>query len=305
MVLRACCRTILLLSLLALFRGCTEEIDVAYVTEIETWHAERLKNLRSESGWLTLVGRHELRPGANTLGSAAGVGVRLVAAAPPHLGTLTVSPEGLVFTPEPGVPVFLGGRPDSLLAGPVAVRTDAAQSPTLFGTGTLSFHVIERGGQYFLRVRDSASEVRRTFQGIERFTIDPDWRVTARLERHAPPRTVAITNALGQVSEEPTPGTLVFELRGRRCTLVPTGEPGEGLFIVFADQTTGKSTYGGGRFMSTDPLGPDGSVVLDFNKAYNPPCVFTPYATCPLPPPENRLPLAIEAGEKVWGKGTG
>jgi hypothetical protein len=279
--------------------------DVAYVTEIEAWHAERLKNLRSESGWLTLVGRHELRPGVNTLGSAAGVDVRLVATAPPRLGTLTVGADGILFTPEPGVPVFLGDRPDSLLADPVAVRTDAAENPTVLGTGTLSFHVIERGDQHFLRVKDRDSAVRRDFRGINRFTVDPDWRVTAHLERHDPPRTIAITNALGQVSEETTPGTLVFELRGRRCRLTPTGAPGEELFIVFADETTGKSTYGGGRFLSADPPDADGTVVLDFNRAVNPPCVFTPYATCPLPPEENRLPLAVEAGEMTWGQGHG
>ncbi len=292
------------LALLISACGCATKIDPAYVEEIDAWHARRLEVLRSESGWLTLVGRHELTMGVSTLGSAEGVDVRLAPGAPGQLGRLAVAPDGIAFTPEPGLRVFVGGNPDSVLEGPIAVHTDAHGEPTILGAGTLSFHVIERGEQRFLRVKDSASEVRRSFQGIDRFPVDPRWRVTARLERHDPARTIAITNALGQVTETTTPGTLVFELSGRRCTLVPTGDPEEGLFIVFADRTNGTSTYGAGRFLSAEPMGPDGSVVLDFNKSVNPPCVFTPHATCPLPPDENRLPLAVTAGEKRWASRT-
>jgi uncharacterized protein (DUF1684 family) len=153
----------------------------------------------------------------------------------------------------------------------------------------------------FLRVRDSESPVRRRFRSIERFPVDPAWRVTARLEARVG-STVDIENQLGQLTAEPTVGTLVFELAGRRCELTPIGKEGDRLFVVFADSTSGVTTYAGGRFLSTDPVGSGGSVVLDFNRAYNPPCVFTPYATCPLPPPENVLPVAVTAGEKVWGE---
>jgi uncharacterized protein (DUF1684 family) len=289
--------------LLLLAGGCAPKVDPEYVQEIDAWHADRVADLESPTGWLTLVGRHELHPGANTLGSAEGLDVRLVASAPPRVGTLTLAPDGIIFAPEPGVRIFVGGNPDSVLAAPIVVNTDASDDPTILGTDTLSFYVIERGDQRFLRVKDSNSEVRRDFKGIDRFPVDPRWRVTARLERFDPPRTIAITNALGQVTESPTPGRLVLDLRGRHCTLIPTGEPEEELFIVFADETSGKSTYGAGRFLSTDPPGADGTVVLDFNKAVNPPCVFTPYATCPLPPDENRLPLAVQAGEKMWNQG--
>jgi uncharacterized protein (DUF1684 family) len=127
--------------------------------------------------------------------------------------------------------------------------------------------------------------------------VDAGWRVTARLEPFAEGGTVAVPNVLGQTSESPSPGVLLFELAGHSCHLTPIGEPGEGLFIVFGD-----ATNGGGRFLSTDPPAADGSVVLDFNKATNPPCAFTPYATCPLPPDGNVLPVAVKAGEKAFGE---
>jgi uncharacterized protein (DUF1684 family) len=148
-----------------------------------------------------------------------------------------------------------------------------------------------------LRVKDRESELLRTFAGIERFPVDAGWRVTARLEPFAEGGTVAVPNVLGQTSESPSPGVLLFELAGHSCHLTPIGEPGEGLFIVFGD-----ATNGGGRFLSTDPPAADGSVVLDFNKATNPPCAFTPYATCPLPPDGNVLPVAVKAGEKAFGE---
>ncbi len=150
-------------------------------------------------------------------------------------------------------------------------------------------------------MKDKDSEVRRNFIGVDRFPVGPRWRVKARLEAHDPPQTVAVPNVLGQVNQSPSPGTLVFVLAGFSCRLVPVGEPGESLFIVFADATTGTRTYGGGRFLSAEPPAVDGTVVLDFNKAVNPPCAFTPFATCPLPPEGNILPVAIRAGEKNWG----
>jgi len=150
-------------------------------------------------------------------------------------------------------------------------------------------------------VKDSASPARLTFTGVERYPVDPRWRVEARLEADSA-RSIAIPNVLGQVSEEPCPGRLVFTLDGRECALWPLGAPGEELFIVFADATSGAETYGAGRFLSAPAPDAAGRATLDFNRAVNPPCAFSPYATCPLPPAGNALAVAVRAGEKTWGE---
>ncbi len=276
--------------------------DVAYVAAVDSFHAERMANLKRPDGWLSLVGLHPLpAEGEVTLGSAAASDVRLIAKAPPRLGSLRIDAEGIEFTAAAGVDVRIVGEPES---GPVATTplvTDVDGVPTELAVGSLLLQVIDRDDDLFLRVKDTDSELRRTFGDIERFPVDRRWRVTARLAAREG-GTVAVPNVLGQTSEAPCPGILEFELAGRVCHLRPIGALGEPLFIVFGDRTNGESTYGGGRFLSTEPLGGDGVVVLDFNRATNPPCAFTPYATCPLPPEGNVLPIAVEAGEKAWGE---
>ncbi|MFN2371979.1 MAG: DUF1684 domain-containing protein [Candidatus Krumholzibacteriia bacterium] len=280
--------------------GGGQPADPAYVAQTDAWHAERVARLVTPTGWLSLVGLHPLHEGPNTVGSAEGADARLVPKAPPRVGRLDVGPAGAVrFLAEPGVDVR---RHADAGAGPVAeldLVTDTAGAPTELAVGTLVMHVIDRGGRLFLRVKDTRAEALRTFTGIERFAVDPRWRITARLE--AGPPTVAVPNVLGQMDQEPSPGTLVFSIDGRACRLVPTGAPGEDLFLVFADPTNGPQTYPGGRFLVTDPPAADGTVVLDFNRSTNPPCAFSDFATCPLPPPGNTLPVAVTAGEKRWG----
>ena len=292
----------MILSLCVALAACGGQVDPQYTREIDTWHAERIARLTNETGWLTLVGRHPLRAGENRVGSGAGNDIRLVATAPTELGTVTVTGTSVALALADGVVVQVAGE---LLTGPgvsLALASDAAGDPTVVETGTLQIYVIARGDLLFLRVKDRASEVRRRFRGIDRFAVDARWRVTARIEPHEKPHTVAVPNVLGQIEAAASPGTLVFELAGRTCHLDPIGKPGESLSIVFDDATSGHTTYGGGRFLRADPPAPDGTVVLDFNRAYNPPCVFTPYATCPLPPASNHLPLAVEAGERMWGR---
>ncbi len=270
---------------------------------LDQWHAERLERLRSEDGWLTLIGLFALQPGAYTLGAADGqVDLPLEAAVPPLVGTLTVAGDSVRFAAAPDVAVRVtpeqatgsAAEPSILLA------SDRDGQPTVVAVGSVRFQVIERGEARFLRVNDSESVVRRDFTGIERFPADASWRVTARLQTGDAPRTVPIPDVLGRSEDQPSPGLLVFEREGMTHRLIPIGEPGEPLFIIFNDRTTGQSTYGGGRYLYADPPGPDGTVVLDFNRAYNPPCAFTPYATCPLPPAENTVHAAVTAGEKAW-----
>jgi len=287
--------------LAASLAGCGGREDAdAYVREVDAWHAERLERLRAEDGWLTLVGLHPLAAGPNTVGTAPDALVRLTAPAPARLGTITVAGDTVRFAAAAEAAVHLAGSDDP---PPLILATDRDPRPTVLEVGTVRFHVIARGDLYFLRVKDRESAVRREFRGIERFPVDPRWRVTARLLTRGMPPTVPIVDVLGNVENQPSPGVLVFDLEGTTCRLIPTGGPGEELFLVFADQTSGHETYGGGRFLATDRPAPDGTVVLDFNRAYNPPCAFTPYAPCPLPPEENTLPVAVRAGEKTWGEG--
>lgn len=297
---------LLLGMLLPLALGCgggeKTAVDPSYLAEIEAWHAQRIERLKRPTGWLSLVGLLPLREGVNAVGSAPDADAVMPKNAPELVGTVTRDDKGFLFATASGASVFQVVDGDTVPVVSLSLAPDDPGPPTVLHVGTLSFYVIVRGDKSFLRVKDSDSPVRREFTDVPRFPVDPKWRVTARLEPREHHRGVMVRNVLGQTEESPCPGTLVFELEGRECRLSPLGEPGGGLFIVFGDATNGDQTYGGGRFLDADPPDSTGAVVLDFNKAYDPPCVFTPYATCPLPPQENVLPLAVTAGEKTWGE---
>lgn len=269
----------------------------AYRDSIDAWHTERIERLRADTGWLTLAGLHRLEPGRHRLGSGAGVDIVLPESAPPLAGVLEVGETGLRFEPEPGVGVFEGpvGR-DS--GGAWVLESDGAGAPSVLAAGPVLFHVIDRGGVLFLRVRDREHPALAAFEGIERYPVDPRYRTTARLLPEGA-GVLEVTNILGLVEPATTPGVLEFELLGRTLRLRPTENADGSLFIVFADATNGRGTYGAGRFLSAPAPDGEGLVELDFNRAYNPVCALSAHATCPLPPAENRLPVAIEAGEKA------
>ena len=183
----------------------------------------------------------------------------------------------------------------------MVLRPDTGGAPTELALGSVRLYLIERSGKLAVRVKDSEAETRKKFSGIDYYPIDSAWRVTARFEPYDPPRMLPIVNVLGMPEPEDSPGALVFDADGETHRLDAIGE-GESLFIVFGDATNGSETYGGGRFVYTDLPSDDGTVILDFNKSYNPPCVFTAYSTCPLPPEQNKLPLAVRSGERVYAK---
>ena len=291
-------KPVLVLVALLSIAGCGgDQAPDPYIQSVDVWHADRIERLQAEDGWLTLVGLHELHDGSNTVGTGIGNDIRLDAAAPAEVGEFELTTDGVTFTPATGAAVVVD---ETTVTETIAVATDADDEPTVLCVGTVSCHVIVRGDRHFLRVKDSASQVLRDFEGVDRFPVDPRWRVTARLETEGLPTTVPITNVLGQLEQQPSPGLLIFELDGRHQRLIPVGKVGEPLFLVFGDLTSGHDTFGGGRFLAIDAPGPDGTVVLDFNRATNPPCAFTPHATCPLPPRENKLSVRVTAGEKVW-----
>jgi uncharacterized protein len=248
-----------------------------YQTEIAQWREQRVASLKADGGWLTVAGLFWLHDGANSFGTAADNEI--------------VVPDGPA---KAGVIDLHGGK---VTAGARQLKPD--DSSDALKVGRLSMFVILRGGKYAIRLKDPDSEYRRNFHGLEYFPADEAYRITARFM--AEPKKIPILNVLGQTEESECPGYAVFQLGGQELRLYPIlEEPGaKELFYIFKDQTSGKETYGAGRFLYSD-MPKDGKVVLDFNKAYNPPCSFTPYATCPLPPPENRLPVRVPAGEKKY-----
>jgi uncharacterized protein len=267
--------------------------DDAYRAEVERWRREREERLKAEDGWLTVVGLHWLEEGAHAMGRDPGLAVALPAG-PGRAGVVERRGPQVKATLAEGLGATLNGRPAS---GTVELTSDADGPANVLAFASLRLSVIKRGGRYGLRVRDAESPARRGFTGLRWFPVDEAWRVRARFEPARSPRTIPIPNVLGQVEPMPTPGRVVFTLGGREHSLEPVLERGETqLFFIFRDETAGGDTYPAGRFLYADPPR-DGSVVLDFNRAYSPPCAFTDFATCPLPPPQNRLPLRIEAGE--------
>lgn len=271
--------------------------DPELEADVMAWRAERKAALEKPEGWLTLVGLFWLKPGDATLGSDPGANHVFPTKAPAKIGSVRFDNGTVTLTAEPGAGVTVEGEPVQT----IELATDADGPPTVVEVGSLRFFAIDRGGKVGLRLRDLESPALAAFRGLDYFPVDARWRVEARIEKGAAGKTVKVPNVLGQVSEMASPGTLVFEHAGKTLRLDPVIEDGdEQLFVIFGDTTNGESTYGGGRFLYADPPDADGRVILDFNRAYNPPCVFTPFATCPLPPASNKLAVAVEAGEKSF-----
>jgi uncharacterized protein (DUF1684 family) len=273
--------------------------DAAYRQEIEAWRKERFDNLKKEDGWFSLVGLFWLDEGENRFGSdPEGKVVLPEGKAPKMAGVLVRKGEQVEVRAEPAAKLTSGGKPVTTLA----LASDATGKPTVLEMGPVSFFVIKRGDRIGIRVKDRESAALAAFHGLDNFPIQPAWRIETRFEPYDPPKQVPIPNILGQVANEASPGAVMFDWQGKTYRLDTLGDPKEGLSLIFADQTSGKETYGAGRFLDTGAV-KDGKVVVDFNTAYNPPCAFTAFATCPLPPPQNRLALRVEAGEKKYAGG--
>lgn len=272
-----------------------------YKHSIEQWREGRVERLTAPDGWLSLVALEWLQDGANRVGSAPDNDI-VLPTGPAHLGVVTLASDGRVrIAIDPTSGATVDGKPatEAPLVDDVQAGTDAA--PTRVAFGSTSFYVIDRDGRKGLRVKDSEAPTRKHFLGIDAFPIDPSWRIEATWVPAQAGETLEMGTVIGTVDKYPVPGKLKFTRDGKHFEILPVIEvPGdEQYFIVFADRTSGKETYGAARFLYIDPPR-DGKVVLDFNKAYNPPCAFTPFATCPLAPPENRLDLRVTAGEKNY-----
>jgi uncharacterized protein (DUF1684 family) len=266
-----------------------------YAQEIGDWRAKREEGLRAPDGWLAVVGLHWLREGTSTVGSAKGSDILLPPSAPPRVGTIDFTKGQAVFHAAPGVPVKSQDKP----VADLALHSDKAGKPDVLALGPLSLYVIDRGGRQALRVKDTESAPRRGFHGLDWYPVSESYRIQARFTPYDPPKQIPIANVVGMVDPLPSPGYVTFQIGGRELRLDPVLEEPDAkeLFFIFRDATAGKDTYPAGRFLYS-AMPKDGAVVLDFNKAYSPPCAFTSFATCPLPPRQNRLDVRIEAGEK-------
>jgi hypothetical protein len=261
-----------------------------HALRVEAWRAARDERLHRPDGWLALVGLFWLTPGENHVGAHPSSHVVLHGHdIPPRVGSMWLEDGRVRFVPHEGVALPATDLDD-----------DHAENPTVLELGSLHFHVIKRGERIGVRIRDAQAPALASFAGLEHFPIDPSWHVTARLEPAAPEATIEIEDITGARSRDTTPGSVVFEHDGQTWRIDALPGDDENLWLIFGDATNGTDTYPGGRFLYTEAVAPDGTVVVDFNLAYNPPCVFSPYATCPLPPPQNRLGLRIEAGEREW-----
>jgi uncharacterized protein (DUF1684 family) len=253
-----------------------------YDAEILAWRAQRESNLKSDTGWLTVAGLFWLKEGSNPFGSAATNDI-VLPAGPAHAGVFELHGDHITGT--------LSEQPAR------ALKPDSEEPADVLRIQDLTMFVIKRGERYGIRLRDKNSSYRRDFSGLHWYPVKPAARVQARWVANS--EKIVIPNILGQKEEDTSPGYAVFSWGGHEHRLYPTEEDGK-LFFVFRDLTAGKETYPAGRFLYAD-MPRDGRVLLDFNKAYNPPCAFTAYATCPLPPPSNRLNVRIEAGELKYG----
>jgi uncharacterized protein (DUF1684 family) len=271
-----------------------------YQQSIEQWRALRVARLTAADGWLSLIGLEWLQEGANKVGSAQDNDI-VLQAGPAHLGVVTLDKAGQVhITLADGISATVDGKVvhEATLIDDAHATGNAV--PTTVAFGTANFYVIDREGRKALRVKDSATAARQHFLGIDNFPIDPSWRIVADWVPFNPPHDLQMGSVIGTIDTVKVPGKAVFTRDGHTYELLPyQEEPGGELFFVLADRTSGHETYGAARFLYA-ALPVNGKLVLDFNKAYNPPCAFTSYATCPLAPPENRLDLRITAGEKKY-----
>ncbi len=276
--------------------------DEAYRAGILKWREQREARLKADDGWLTVAGLFWLRQGSNALGCDPASEIALPpGSAAAHVGSIEVRDRQITLRLEPGVSGSVGGRS---VSGPTTLRPDSAGAPDVLEMGRLALFVIERDGRFAVRLRDRQSKARREFSGLSWYDVAEAYRVEARFVAYPKPKPVTVPNVLGSMETMPSPGYAEFVVQKQTVRLdgVLEDPADKQLFFIFRDATSGKETYHSGRFLYAD-LPKDGKLTLDFNKAYNPPCAFTAFATCPLPPRQNVLAVRIEAGEKTYGKG--
>lgn len=286
-----------------IFIGCTKKFEekgsAQYILEIKQWHAKRIDNLKKENGWLNLVGLFWLKDGENKFGADKSNDIVFTDRAPEFMGSFLLKDSVVIMKVNPNVDVFIG---DGKRVSEFELRNDQQAGTTICNFNSLRWNLIKRGDRFGIRLRDLNSDLVKNFPGIEMYPVNDDWRIEAKFEKYDPPKEIDVPTVLGTIEKENSPGALIFAKEGKSYRLDVT-DAGRSYFVIYADLTNGKETYGAGRFLSVDKADSTGKIFIDFNKSYNPPCAFTKYATCPLPPKQNYLGIEITAGEKNYGEG--
>lgn len=288
---------VLLILCLPLTFNAGAQASAVYKKEIDDWHSRRIADLKADDGWLNLVGLFWLDEGKSSFGSDSSNDIVFpFGTAAKTMGYFERTGNSVKMVITGDAAVYM----DSQQVKDAVIFTADMQNVPVVSCGSLRWTIIKREDKIGIRLRDVNSTVPAAFTGVDRFPVDSAWRIPATLQKPALPSTIAITNIIGQTSKQASPGKLVFSIGGKQYTL-DAMEEGDELFIVFGDATSGITTYPSGRFVYAKKPGANGLTAIDFNKAYNPPCAFTDYATCPLPPSQNILPVAVTAGEKNFG----
>lgn len=277
-----------------LLPACASEAE--YVAEIDEWHAGRIDRLKQPGSWLTLIGLVALPDGRSSFGTGDGADLRVDGNGPAHIGDVIVDGTSVRFVPAARV------VHEDIPVDEIELAADLTGDPTVLEVGTISFYLIIRHERPYLRVKDSAAPLLTDFHGIDRWPVDRDWRIEAKWVEYDTPQVRSFPDVLGVAAEAEVAGEVRFEIDGKEYALYPNSVGDDWMYFVFGDATNGIESYGAGRFLYTDRPDENGNVVVDFNKSYNPPCVFTPYATCPLPADDNVIDAEITAGEKMFGE---
>ena len=261
----------------------------ASAAETESWRAQRERDLKSDTGWLTVAGLAFLAPGVNSIGSDRNSDVVLPHPAPAQAGELTRQDRRVWFTPAAGSGILLNGAP--------VVEKIQLKPRDRLAFGGVTFHLHESGERVGIRIRDVNSPLRRSFRGLQWFPVREAWTIDATFVPYDRPRVTTVANVLGDYEQLTIPGEVVFQVNGQEVRL-QAAQAGKRLWLIFSDATAPRETYRI-RFLYADAPSAEGRVRLDFNRAYNPPCAYNPFTTCPVPPPQNRLKIAIPAGERI------
>ncbi len=285
-----------LILLLLILTGCqTEPENDPYFQEIEDWRNDRMTSLTRADGWTTLIGLYWLEEGTQTFGSSTDNDIVFPEKLPSVIGSFTLSGDSVVVNIQDTSGTTIIDMPDRKSG---RIFSDIEASTSYINYESFTWYLIERGGQFGIRLKDSLAEQRLSLKEIPHFPVDEQWKFEARLIAPDSGATIPIENILGQISDDPLEGYLEFTFQGKNYQIAALNGGSKSYFLIIGDETTGEETYGGGRYMYVNRVDSTGVTVIDFNKAYNPPCVFSEFATCPLPPAENYLPFRITAGEK-------
>ena len=294
---RLCLMEWIIFSILLVTISCSQRksdlLREEYLVAYNEWKNNRINSLKGSDGWLNLAGLFWLKEGENRFGSESSNDIVFPPVAPCKIGMIIMKEDRIRFIADQDAVVTHEGE----LIREMDLLTDVSGNPTILRMDSLAWFIIKRGNRYGIRLRDYNHPNIKKLDSIPCFPPDLAWKVTATFTPFPQPLTIDVPNVIGLVEESPVPGVLTFLIGEQELKLYPMGDP-DHLFLVFGDKTSGLETYGGGRFLSLDTPDEEGNYSIDFNRAYNPPCAFTPFATCPLPPKENILPIRIAAGEK-------